>query len=120
MEKSETDYVPNASGTSIFIVYILFIPLRVLMSELNQNYWVSGSCPSSGILHASKHNVSEIASVSASDEWKETSTLLGPLERANQGLKLALSKGFIRVDVSLPPSEDRDRSSFRNVVFTSI
>jgi hypothetical protein len=29
-----------------------------------QNYWVSGLCPSSGILNTRKHNVSETGSVS--------------------------------------------------------
>jgi hypothetical protein len=29
-----------------------------------QNYWVSGLCPSSGILNTGKHNVSETGSVS--------------------------------------------------------
>jgi hypothetical protein len=29
-----------------------------------QNYWISGLCPSSGILNTRKHNVSEIGSVS--------------------------------------------------------
>jgi hypothetical protein len=31
---------------------------------INQNYWVSGLCPSSGILGTTKHNVSETGSVS--------------------------------------------------------
>jgi hypothetical protein len=55
-----------------------------------------------------------------------TSNPSGPLERAVvnmtcvfQGLKLALSKGRNATGVSLPSHEDRDRSSFRNVVFLS-
>jgi hypothetical protein len=46
-------------------------------------------------------------------EGTEASTLLGPLERARvQGLRLALSKGPIRVDASLPLPEVENRSSF--------
>jgi hypothetical protein len=38
---------------------------RVLTMVYNsQNYWVSGLCPSSGILNTIKHDVSEIVSVS--------------------------------------------------------
>jgi hypothetical protein len=43
-----------------------------------QNYWVSGLCPSSGILNTRKHNVSETGSVSIM-KWGEGDTLLGPL-----------------------------------------
>jgi hypothetical protein len=52
----------------------------------------------------------------SSGEWKETPTLLGPLERAqlNHG---TISKGPNRVYVSLPSPEKGNRSSFRNVVF---
>jgi hypothetical protein len=39
--------------------------LRVLKMAYNiQNYWISGLCPSSGILNANKDNVSETGSVS--------------------------------------------------------
>jgi hypothetical protein len=38
---------------------------RVLTMVYNtQNYWGFGLCPSSGILEAIKHNISEIGSVS--------------------------------------------------------
>jgi hypothetical protein len=53
-------------------------------------------------------------------EWRETPTLLGPLETANlQWLRLALSRWPNTVGVSLPSPEDRNRPSFRNVVFSS-
>jgi hypothetical protein len=45
-----------------------------------QSDWVSGIYLSSGIPKTRKHNVSETVSVSI---LRETSTLLGPLERAN-------------------------------------
>jgi hypothetical protein len=49
-----------------------------------QIYWVFGLCPSSGFFlnNNEKHNVSETGSVSVL-RWGKTSTLLGPLERAN-------------------------------------
>jgi hypothetical protein len=34
-------------------------------------------------------------------------------------MKLTLSKGLNRIDVSLPSPEERNRPSFRNVVFSS-
>jgi hypothetical protein len=55
-------------------------------------------------------------------EGRETHTLLGHIKRAqiNQWTwRLALSKGHNRVGVSLPSPEDGNRSSFRNVVFSS-
>jgi hypothetical protein len=42
-----------------------------------ENYWVSGHCPSSGILKTRKHNVSETASVSVLGKVEQTPTLLG-------------------------------------------
>jgi hypothetical protein len=50
-----------------------------------QNYWVSGLCPSSGILETRKHNVSETGSIPAPrcGGGEETPIQLGPLERAN-------------------------------------
>jgi hypothetical protein len=65
-----------------------------------QNYWLSGLCPSSGILNTRKHNVPETGS-------------------GVQRLWLALSKGSNRVGVPLPSSEDGNRSIFRNGVFSS-
>jgi hypothetical protein len=73
----------------------------------NQNRWLCGFCPSPGILNTIKHNVSETGCVFV---------FTGPL----QWLKLALSKGPSRVGTSLPSPEDRNISSFRNVVFSSI
>jgi hypothetical protein len=46
----------------------------------------------------------------------EIPTLLGPLERAN----LNHWKGLNRVGFSLPSPEDGNRSSFRNIAFSSI
>jgi hypothetical protein len=40
-----------------------FIRNSVLSAVIFQNYWVSGLCPSSGILETRKHNVSETGSV---------------------------------------------------------
>jgi hypothetical protein len=48
----------------------------------NQNYWVFGFCPSSGIIQTREPNVSETGSVSVLRWGRETPTLLGPLERA--------------------------------------
>jgi hypothetical protein len=48
-----------------------------------QNYRVSGHCTLFGILNTRKHNISEIEPFPTSDEGKETSTLCGPLDRAN-------------------------------------
>jgi hypothetical protein len=84
-----------------------------------QNYWVSGLCPSSGIIN--NYNAQRF------ENWicfrlqvrgKETPTLLGPLERAN--LQFAVSKGSNTIDASLPLPEDGNRTSFRNDIFSSI
>jgi hypothetical protein len=77
-----------------------------------QNHWVSGLCPSSGILNSREHNVSETGSVSVL-RWER-----GVIEV--QRLRLAHSKGLYRVGGSLPWPEDRRRSRFQNVVFSSI
>jgi hypothetical protein len=76
-----------------------------------QNYWIFGLCPSSGILETRKHNVSETGSVSVLRWREETPILLGPLERANLNHWTS--------DVSSPSPEDGNRSSLRNVVFSS-
>jgi hypothetical protein len=47
--------------------------------NFGQNPWVSGLCPSSGILNSRKHNVSGTESVSVFRWRGETPTLLGPL-----------------------------------------
>jgi hypothetical protein len=53
-------------------------------------------------------------SVSASGKGRVTPTLLV------HWLRSAIFKGPNRVSVSLPPTADRNRSGFRNVVFSSI
>jgi hypothetical protein len=64
-----------------------------------QNQWDFGLCPSSGILETKKHNISETGSVSF--------------------LMLVLSKGPKREGDFFRSLEDRNRTSFRNVVFYS-
>jgi hypothetical protein len=88
------------------------------MVHNSQNYWVFGPCPSSGILETKKDNVSETGSVLSSGEGGKTPTLLGPLERANHN-HCTLSKGPNLVGVLPPSPEDGNRSSFRNVAFSS-
>jgi hypothetical protein len=53
--------------------------------------------------------------VPPSGEARETPTLLGPLERAN----LSDLNGPNRIGVSFSSPEDRKRSRFRNVMFSS-
>jgi hypothetical protein len=49
-----------------------------------QNYWVFGLFPSSNVLGTRKHDLSETGSVSVLRcGGRKTSTLLGPLDRAN-------------------------------------
>jgi hypothetical protein len=48
-----------------------------------QNYWVSGLCPSSGILNTTEKTFRKLDLFPSSGEGKKTPTLLGPLERAN-------------------------------------
>jgi hypothetical protein len=54
----------------------------------------------------------------SSGEGMETSTVLGPLERADKEecLRLAPSKGPNTAAVSVPLPEDGNTSSFRNVL----
>jgi hypothetical protein len=47
------------------------------------NRWVSGLCPSFGILDAREQNVSETGWLLVYRLWRETPTLLGPLERTS-------------------------------------
>jgi hypothetical protein len=56
---------------------------RELQNEELHDYWVSGLCPSSGILNTREHNVSETGSVSFLRSGGKTPTQLGPFERAN-------------------------------------
>jgi hypothetical protein len=61
----------------------------------NQNYWDFGLSPSSGILGNRKHDVSETGSVSVLRcGGGETSTQLGPLDKAN------LNQGLYRAQMS--------------------
>jgi hypothetical protein len=48
---------------------------------MGQNYWVSGLCPSSGILTFLTFR--KLNLFTSSGEGRETPTVLGPLERAN-------------------------------------
>jgi hypothetical protein len=49
------------------MLLILFpiLSKQIDLRQYTQNYWVSGPCPSSGILNATKHNFSKTGSVSA-------------------------------------------------------
>jgi hypothetical protein len=53
-----------------------------MMVYTTQKYGGSELCPSSGILKSRKHNILETGSVSV-PRWRNTPTLLDPLERAN-------------------------------------
>jgi hypothetical protein len=65
-----------------------------------QNQWVSGLCPSSGILNTRKLETSKLDLIPSSGEGWGTHTLSGPLERFNLSHWLALSTGPNRVGVS--------------------
>jgi hypothetical protein len=71
------------------------------MLYTTQNHWVCGLCPSSEILIARKHSVSELGLFPSSGKEKQTPTVLGPLGKANlnhwESLRLALSEGLKRV-----------------------
>jgi hypothetical protein len=89
------------------LAILLLRSWRVLTMVYNtQDYWVSWTLPSSGILETRKH-VSETGSADL-NHWI-------------QSLRLALSTGPTWVGVFTPLSpEDGNRSSFRNVVFSSL
>jgi hypothetical protein len=70
-----------------------------------QNQWISGLCPSSGILNTRKHNISALDLFLPLGEGRDTQTLLGPLERAN------LNHWTQILGVSLPSHEDGNSSS---------
>jgi hypothetical protein len=57
--------------------------LKFRGSNTTQSYWVSGICPSSGILDIRKQKLFGNWMFPSSGEGRETPTLLGPLERAN-------------------------------------
>jgi hypothetical protein len=92
------------------------------MEYNTQNHWVFGLRPLSGILETSKQCFGNWICFCpwVRGEWK-TPTLLGPLERANPNhWRLAHSKGPNRVGVFHSPlTRGGNRSSFRNVVFSS-
>jgi hypothetical protein len=88
------------------------------MDWIHLNYWVFGLYPSLGIPETRKHDISETGSISIL-RWRgeKTPTQLGPLERANLNHFLRGPTEF----ASSPPShEDENRSSFRNVMFSSL
>jgi hypothetical protein len=77
-----------------------------------QNYWVSGLCPTSGVLNTTFRKPGLFPS---SGEGRKTLTLLGPLERANLNHWTNEGKGtptllgsLERVDLSHWTSEGRD------------
>jgi hypothetical protein len=88
-----------------------------------QNYWVLGLCLSSGILETRKYKVSENGSVSVlrlrGGRHLLSWVTLKELTSIVQWLMLALSKRPNWVGVFPPSPEDGNRSSFRNVVFSS-
>jgi hypothetical protein len=67
-KEKQKKFDQNVSGCSYFK---RFLPLRKIRPyhkfqfTCSQNYWVSGRCPSSGILNNRKQNVSETGSISA-------------------------------------------------------
>jgi hypothetical protein len=75
------------------------------------------------ILRNSKYCTTRIRKVQALDlnlfsgEGKETPTLLGPLERANFNELELFLRDPTKYVFALPSLEDRNRSSFQNVVF---
>jgi hypothetical protein len=84
------------------------------MVHNTQIYWVLRLFPSSDILENRKHDVSETVSVSFLRWGGKTPTQLGPLE----SLEVS-SFEATQLSRCLPPSsEDGNRSSFRNVVFS--
>jgi hypothetical protein len=58
------------------------VPNSFLYMYNTQNHWVSGLCPSFGILKTREHNFSETESVPFL-RWGGVTTLLDPLERVN-------------------------------------
>jgi hypothetical protein len=55
----------------------------LMMVYNNQDYWVFGLCPSSGILKDTKEHTLQNDLVPSSGEGWETSAVLGPIKRAN-------------------------------------
>jgi hypothetical protein len=53
------------------------------MEYNTQNYWVSGLCPSRGILNNFNAVFRKLDPFSSSGEGREAPTLMGPLDRAN-------------------------------------
>jgi hypothetical protein len=81
------------------LTWILYSTFKTV--HFGQSYWVSGLCPSSGILNTGNTTFLKLDQFPSSDEGRKIPTLLGPLETTNlKWLRLALSKGPKRVGVS--------------------
>jgi hypothetical protein len=91
----------DSSGCSLFDASRFWRILTVLYNT--QNYWISGLCPSFGILNARQHKLKAAA-----------------LTWVVQWLRLALFRVPNIVGISIPSPEDGNRCSFRNVVFSCI
>jgi hypothetical protein len=89
--------------------------LLCLISLQIQNQWVSGLCPSPGILTIKTHNFSETRLVSVLRWWERTHALSGQLETATPSHWLALCKGPNKRDTFLLTPEKGNRSNFGNV-----
>jgi hypothetical protein len=84
----------------IFIRIIHRCTVITQVTDKNQNYLVSGICPSSGILNTRNSNVWETGSVSVL-RWRERGAYsIGSLD---QWLRLALSRRPNRVDIFPSP-----------------
>jgi hypothetical protein len=55
----------------------------IYICSSTQNHWISGICPSTGIVTTMKYNFRKLDLFPSSGEGRETPTLLGPLERDN-------------------------------------
>jgi hypothetical protein len=85
-----------------------------MMVYNTKNHWVCVLCSLSGTLNKIKHNILDTGSVSVLGEGRETPTLFD-----SSIIESALSKEPNRVGVSCPSPGDGNRSSFRNVVFST-
>jgi hypothetical protein len=63
--------------------YVILPPKLFYIPNKFHSYWVSGLCPSSGILNTRERNVSETGSISILRWQVKAHTQLGLLERAN-------------------------------------
>jgi hypothetical protein len=108
---------PHQNTSTLCIRCLLYPNHMSRPSYRTQNYWVPGLCPSSYILETRKQRFGNCICFRSQ---VKAPTHFGPSERADlqwvQWLRLDLSKGPNLVGV--PPHEDGNRSSFRNVVFS--